>query len=69
MKTTVFVFVMLCTVACTGYGARNLYDGMRIQQEMACQKLPGVEQDECFKRYGMSYDEYQRKLKERQKDK
>jgi len=40
-----------------------------MQQEMECQSRPGANPEECSRRSGMSYDEYQRQLKERQKDK
>ncbi|HAS54996.1 MAG: hypothetical protein A2X56_10885 [Nitrospirae bacterium GWC2_57_13] len=67
MKKVVFISAMLLIVM--GAGCSNIYEGLRMQQEMECQKLPGAERDECAGRSGMSYDEYQRQLKERQKDK
>jgi hypothetical protein len=50
-----------------GNGCRQFYDGIRSAQEMECQRLPKSDQDECLRRSGMSYDEYQRQLKEREK--
>ncbi|MEK6698796.1 MAG: hypothetical protein AABZ10_07115 [Nitrospirota bacterium] len=67
MKKVAFISTMLLIVM--GAGCANIYEGLRMQQEMECQKLPGAERDECAGRSGMSYDEYQRQLKERQKDK
>ncbi len=45
---------------------RTVYDSLRYGQEMECQKLYGADQQECLKRTGMSYDEYQKQLKENQ---
>jgi hypothetical protein len=53
----------------TGCVPRQLYDGLRFGQEMDCQKLQKSDQDECLRRSGMSYDEYQGQLKERENDK
>ncbi|HWR73175.1 MAG TPA: hypothetical protein VN604_08385 [Nitrospirota bacterium] len=64
----VFVSTMLMIVTfagCTG----NLYEGLRMKQEMECQNLQGPERDECLKSSGMSYDEYQRKMRERDVEK
>jgi len=48
-----------------GHGARNVYDQTRFRQEIDRSKLQGSDHDECYGRSGMSYDEYQRQLKER----
>ncbi len=69
MKIIIIITTILLTVTCAGCGSRNFYEGFRIQQEMECQKLQRPEQDECLRRSGMSYDEYQKQLKERQVDK
>jgi len=42
------------------------YEGLRLRQEMDCQKLQGADRAECTGKSGMSYDEYQRQLKERE---
>lgn len=50
-------------------GCAGIYDGLRTQQEMECIKRPGADQADCLRRSEMSYDEYQRQLKEREKEK
>ncbi len=69
MKITAVLSVMLFVATISGCTTRNIYEGLRMQQEMECQKFQGADRDECAGRSGMSYDEYQRQLKERQKDK
>ena len=59
------LLVIVMTASCS---TRNVYEGLRIQQDGECQKLQGIDRDECAGRSGMSYDEYQRQLKERQTD-
>jgi 3-hydroxy-3-methylglutaryl CoA synthase len=66
MKVTVFVPVILLIALGSGCGAKNVYDSLRFYQETECQKLQGADRDECYKRAEMSYDEYQRQLKERE---
>jgi hypothetical protein len=66
MKVIAFVLTMLSIVTVPGCGARNIYDGLRFHQEMNCEKLQGADRDECLRRTGMSYDEYQRQVKERE---
>ena len=65
--------VIICAIFITamGYGcqSRNYYDGLRLRQEMDCQKLQGADRDECARKSGTSYDEYQRQLKEREQKK
>jgi hypothetical protein len=68
MKVIVFVSAMLSIVTVSGCGTRNIYDGLRFYQEMGCEKLQGVDRDECSRRSGMSYDEYERRLKEREQN-
>ena len=69
MKITAVISVVLLIVTGVGCTSRNIYEGLRMQQEMECQRLQGADHDECSKISGMSYDEYQRQLKERQNDK
>ena len=57
--------LILMNAGCT---TRNMYEGLRMQQDMECQSLQGANRDECERRSGMSYDEYQRQLKEREKN-
>jgi len=62
MKIVAFKSAMLLIVINAGCTARNTYEGLRMQQEMECLKL---DRNECTRRSGMSYDEYQRQLKKR----
>ena len=66
MNSIVFASTVLLLVSFSGCGPRTIYDSLRYNQELECQKLHGDDRDECFKQSGMSYDEYQRHLKERQ---
>ncbi len=67
MKIAYSLSIVLVFAIGTGCGPRQFYDGLRSAQEMECQKLQKSDQDECLRRSGMSYDEYQRRLKEREK--
>jgi hypothetical protein len=69
MKNVAGLTIMLLFLSSCGCASRNVYDGLRFHQEMDCQKLQGIDLDECVKRSGMSYDEYQRQLKERDQTK
>jgi hypothetical protein len=69
MKTLVVITAVFITAMGCGCGFRNYYDGLRLRQEMDCQKLQGADRDECAGKSGMSYDEYQRQLKEREQKK
>ena len=69
MNSILFVSAILLMATFSGCGPRNVYDSLRYNQELKCQKLHGDDRDECFKQTGMTYDEYQRQLKERQQDK
>ncbi len=60
MKHIVFASAVLFILVCSGCGPRNVYEGLRMHQGMDCQKLHGADQDECNRRSGMSYDEYER---------
>ncbi|HWR72462.1 MAG TPA: hypothetical protein VN604_04795 [Nitrospirota bacterium] len=66
MKVAVFISIVLVIPVGTACGPRQFYDGLRFGQEMECQGLQKSDQDECMRRSGMSYDEYQKQLKERQ---
>ncbi len=68
MKISFLITNMMVTVLCAGCGTRSLYDGLRIQQEMQCQKLERSDQQDCVKRSGMSYDEYQQHKKKQKKE-
>jgi hypothetical protein len=69
MKTLVIITAIFITAMGYGCASRNYYDGLRLHQEMDCQRLQGADRDECARKSGMSYDEYQRQLKEREQKK
>lgn len=69
MKIIALIAAILLTLTSVGCTARTVYESIRVQQEMKCQKLPGADRDECARRSGMNYDEYQRQLNEERKDK
>jgi hypothetical protein len=66
MRITAAVSILLFVIIGLGCGPRNAYDSLRFYQDMECQKLQGADRDECSRRVGMSYDEYERQLKERE---
>jgi len=68
MNGIVIVSTILLMATFSGCGPRTAYDSLRFSQELECQKMHGDDRDECFKQSGMSYDEYQRHLKERKQD-
>jgi hypothetical protein len=68
MKIRACIFTILLLAMCSGC-ASSLYEGLRHGQEMDCYNLQGFERDECLQRTSMSYDEYQRQLKERDQKK
>lgn len=65
-KAGVCAVVALFALMVHGCSARNAYESLRIYQEMNCEKLIGSDREECLRRGGMSYDEYQKHLKKRQ---
>lgn len=69
MKTIVVLSMLFMLSIGVGCSKRTAYDSLRYHQEVDCQKMYGADQDACYKRSGMSYDEYQKKLKERTADK
>jgi len=64
MKIIPQICSLFLLTAMSGCAKRTVYDSLRYSQEMECQKLLGADQQECLKRIGMSYDEYQKQLKE-----
>mgnify|MGYP005840829823 CR=1 FL=1 len=62
----VFASLLIFVLVAFGCGARNVYDSLRIYQEINCEKLIGTDREECLRRSGMSYDEYQKHLNEKQ---
>jgi hypothetical protein len=69
VKTLAIITFIFLTAIGSGYRSGNYYDGLRLRQEMDCQKLQGADRDECARKSGMSYDEYQRQLKEQEQKK
>jgi hypothetical protein len=63
MKILAFPVTVLFLVL-AGCSAETVYNSLQSAQEMECSKLPRSDQEECYRRAGMSYDEYQRQLKE-----
>jgi hypothetical protein len=57
------IAVMLAFVL--GCSSRTGYDMLRMNRDLQCQKLQGADRDQCLRRDEMSYDEYQRRLRER----
>lgn len=43
---------------------RVMYDSLRYNQELRCQEMQGNDRNACMRQNDMSYDEYQRQLKE-----
>jgi hypothetical protein len=49
-------------------GSRSMYEMMRLHQDQRCLALQGSDRNACLQRNQMSYDEYQRQLKERDQE-
>ena len=69
MKIIILLSLLAVVLTGAGCGKRTAYDMLRSRQEIECQNLHSADQEECYKQSGMSYDEYQKKLKERPADK
>lgn len=63
MKTITVTTAMLLIVMNAGCTAQNYYEGLRMRQEMECRSMQGADREECERRSGTTYDEYQRQLK------
>ena len=63
LSMTTIVLILLVT-GCT---TQNVYDSFRFNRELECQQMQGIDRDDCMRRTGMSYDEYQRQLKQQNK--
>jgi hypothetical protein len=68
MKIVQVIFLLFVIIMLSGCTTRTAYDSLRYNREMECQKLQGDQRQECLRRSGMSYDEYQHQLKEQPKD-
>ena len=58
--------LILSLTACT---TENAYNSLRYYQEQDCQSMQKTDRDDCMRRSGMSYDEYQQEMKKQEKDK
>ena len=52
--------LILSLAACS---PQTVYEGIRSNRALECQKMQGADRAECAERPGMSYDEYQRQMK------
>jgi hypothetical protein len=59
MKTYLLILILLIVYGCS---SQNIYDSIRYNRELECQKMQGADRDECSKRSEMNYDEYKRQL-------
>ena len=66
MRTRFSVALVILTLFCAGCTARTGYDMMRLHQDQRCLELQGADRDRCQQQNEMSYDEYERRLKERE---
>jgi hypothetical protein len=61
------IVTVILLMACSGCTGRTAYDSLRYNRELDCQKMQGTaDREECLKKSGMSYDEYQRQLNKQQ---
>ena len=65
MKVLYALAGTLAIIMASGCSTRNAYEGLRFHQEMDCQRLQAADRDACLRSSGMSYDEYQKQLKDR----
>jgi hypothetical protein len=59
MKTHLLILILLIVYGCS---SQNIYDGIRYNRDLECQKMQGADRDECSKRSDMNYDEYKSQL-------
>jgi len=64
MKLAAVLSLTLMIAALSGCSNEVMYNSLRANQELNCSKLPRSDQDDCYRKSGASYDEYQRQLKE-----
>jgi hypothetical protein len=50
--------IVIMIISSTGCISQNVYGGLRFNQELEGQKMPGAEMDDSMRRSGMGYDEY-----------
>jgi hypothetical protein len=68
MKRKISIACILAFGVLPGCTGRTVYDSLRYNQQLRCQDLQGRDRDACLQQSDMSYDEYQRHLKERDAD-
>lgn len=66
---TLYLSLTIMVLFVTGCSTQNAYDSLRYHQDLDCQKMQGADRDECMKRAGTSYNEYQRQLNQQKQDK
>jgi hypothetical protein len=54
---------ILSLPACT---TENAYNSLRYYQEQDCQGMQKADRDDCMRRSGRSYDEYQQQMKKQE---
>ncbi|MDA8099881.1 MAG: hypothetical protein M0042_09660 [Nitrospiraceae bacterium] len=67
-RTATILFLILLSIS-AGCSGRTAYDSLRYNQDLRCQEMQGSDRNDCMQRNQMSYDEYQRQLKERDQKK
>ena len=54
--------IVLMVLILSGCSREAVYNSLRASQDRKCSTLPRSDQDECYRRSDMSYDEYQKQL-------
>jgi len=54
------VALVLCVLALPACSNRQVYDAIKKNRQLECQKLPGTQYDECMKQVSEPYDDYKR---------
>lgn len=57
MKQLLTIALVVLLVGCTN---QQYYEGIQVNRRNECLKLPIPQREECFARYNMSYDQYER---------
>lgn len=67
-ETIAFLLIVAMLGFGSGCGARGAYNVLQLHQDQRCLDLQGADQNECLRQDKMSYDEYQRQLKDREQE-
>jgi hypothetical protein len=65
MIAVVLAVTLSSLVTLAACSSRTGYDMLRLHQDQRCLDLQGADRDACMRQNTMTYDEYQRQLKER----